>query len=60
MGGKITMAKIKKKYNEKGEAVNWEDEMDKMTPTSQVEAYKVKDQVLSAKGIFVEEFFDEN
>jgi hypothetical protein len=54
------MAEIKRKYNKKGEAVNWEDEMNKMTPTSQVEAFKVKDQVLSAKGIFVEEFFDEN
>ena len=54
------MAEIKAKYNRKGEVVNWEYEMNKMTPTSQVEAYNLKNQVLSAKGIFIEEFFDEN
>jgi len=59
-GGKTSVAEIKANYNKKGEVVNWENEMNKMTPTSQVEAYNLKNQVLSAKGIFIEEFFDEN
>jgi hypothetical protein len=54
------VAEIKANYNKYGGLVNWENEMNKMTPTSQVEAYKFSNQVLSAKGIFIEEFFDEN
>ena len=57
-GGKTSLAEQKKKHN--GNEVNWDYEINKMTPRSQVNAFKYKEQVLSPKGIFVEEFFDEN
>jgi hypothetical protein len=59
-GGKTSVAEIKKKYYKNGELVNWDFEMNKFAPTSQVDAFKYREQVLNVKGIFVEDFFDEN
>jgi hypothetical protein len=33
-GGKTSMAELKRKYSQRGEEVNWEYEMNKMTPIS--------------------------
>jgi hypothetical protein len=42
-GGKTSVAEIKKKYYKNGELVNWDFEMNKFAPTSQVDAFKYRE-----------------